>query len=483
MSPSLAPLRRALLILVAVLLVAVLLVACGGAAADPSAAPAPSSPNGWSPGKAAASMSEVLRVPEAVAVELPAAIADKITGETALYYFAPLCPHCQHATPEIVSLQGKGGLTWIGVATSSSMKADLDAFVQKYKVPFEIVVDADHGFARALGATSTPSVFLARPDPAKPAATDGMRSVLLFEAYAPWRRGLGGYLVLRRHPEAPFSEFSGYQSDATCGACHSEEMGSWLLTHHAVAYRTLYRRERADDLSCVGCHVTGLGSGGFEVGDHSSPLTDVTCESCHGPSGPHDGERTDARAACASCHDAKHSVAFSVEKGLPLIDHYRINTLSDAEIDARLSALARGQAERPLLAFPQGPTVGAAACASCHKAEHKSWKKDPHAGAMAALSEPDRARVECVTCHATATASGIPPKTLDGYRVDEGVSCESCHGPGGDHVAAPSKDNIVGLGESCPECVIESICTSCHTPAWDPAWNLKERLPAAKHGR
>jgi hypothetical protein len=29
--------------------------------------------------------------------------------------------------------------------------------------------------------------------------------------------------------------------------------------------------------------------------------------------------------------------------------------------------------------------------------------------------------------------------------------------------------------------VIEAVCTSCHTPKWDPEWELESRLEAAKH--
>ena len=100
---------------------------------------------------------------------------------------------------------------------------------------------------------------------------------------------------------------------------------------------------------------------------------------------------------------------------------------------------------------------------------------------MASLSEEEAAKVECVRCHASPTASGPEPTELAGFRVDDGVGCESCHGPGEQHVAAPTAQNIIGLGESCPECVIEEICTSCHTPKWDPGWDLKKRLKAVGH--
>ena len=65
--------------------------------------------------------------------------------------------------------------------------------------------------------------------------------------------------------------------------------------------------------------------------------------------------------------------------------------------------------------------------------------------------------------------------------MEEGVGCEACHGPGGAHVKEPTKDNIVGLGSSCPECVIEAICTSCHTPKWDASWDLQTRMRALQH--
>lgn len=476
-------------LLPALLLVLVTSAIWLGARAVPPASPATSPPapeasNGWSAGHPAAGVVDVFQQPEPVAAEVPAALGALIQGPTALFYFSPTCPHCQHAMPEVNGLVGKGDITWIGVSSGSSTKAEMDAFKAKYKPKFQIWVDSDHEFARAFGARSTPCVYVVAPGPSDPNAkpSAGMSDVSVSEAYTPWRRGLAGYFLMRRHPDDPFKDFQGYQSDATCGACHTEELASWMLTQHSVAYRTLYRRDRAMDQECVGCHVTGMGSaGGFEMGDHSSPMTDVSCEACHGPSGPHDGEPTDARAACQGCHDKKHSVAFSVEKGLPHIDHFKINTLSDAEIQARIQSLATGDAPRPLLAFPEGPTLGAAACQSCHKTEHKAWKADPHAAAMATLSEADRANPECVSCHATPVASGPLPRALASYRTDEGVGCESCHGPGGAHVAAPSADNIIGLGESCPECVIESICGSCHTPAWDPKWELKTRLAAARH--
>jgi hypothetical protein len=392
--------------------------------------------------------------------------------------------------PEVNALAGLSGLTWLGIASSRSSEEEVAAFARDYQAAFPLMVDADGAFARGVGARSTPIVLLARPAPAggpdalNPALVPDPVTVELFEAYTPFSPGMGSVLRLRLHPEEPFADFVGYQGDLSCGSCHVHEARSWALTHHSVAYRTLYTRERAEDPACVGCHVTGMGQGGFVLGDHGSPFTDVTCESCHGPAGPHDGHRDDATASCVGCHDAEHSVAFSVGKGLPHIDHFRDGALSEDALMARIQALGSGEAAKPLLAFPDGPTVGSAACSGCHASQAAWHKADPHKKAHKRVAK-EPAASGCVACHATPLAMNAlqPPDATDpaAWRSSEGVGCESCHGPGGAHAKAPSKDNIVGLGDSCPECVIEAICTSCHTPQWDADWQLDRRLRAIQH--
>jgi len=353
-------------------------------------------------------------------------------------------------------------------------------------VEFPIRVDdSDAAFAQAIRARSTPALYVVQPRTSA-AADDPENAVELIDMFAPFGRGMAGVVNIRANLANPFAHFDAYQGPQVCGTCHQQEMRSWVTTHHASAYRTLYKRDRAQDLECVGCHVTGMGEPtGFVVGDHGSHLRDVTCESCHGPGGPHNPKAThpvDARAQCEECHDAKHSIAFSVEKGLPYIDHFVANTMTDDQVRARVRAIGSGEASRPLLAFPDGPTVGAKRCQDCHQGSHKAWKKSPHGTAMSSLTANDPERVECVRCHATPTKFGPEADpSLSGYRTDESVGCESCHGAGGAHAEAPTKDNIIGLGGSCPECVIEAVCTSCHTPTWDPGWELKKRLEAVRH--
>lgn len=437
---------------------------------------------GWQQGTPAANAGRVLGPvgTEPIDVPLPADLMARVKRTTFLFYFSPTCPHCQHVAPEVAALATRlvDHADVIGIAPGGTAAEQVRAFRKAYGWTFPVVVDADRTIVSAIGAEGTPSALLVRPE------GGAARLIDLWYPYSPG----SDTLVEMRASANPWAAFGPgeYHGIKTCGACHAAEAESWALSHHSVAWRTLIDDGKDKDPACTGCHVTGSGQPmGWDGTQATDNLTDVQCEACHGPGGPHDGQRTDARSTCATCHDAKHSIAFSVEKGLPLIDHYASNGLDDAAFDAARRALVRGDLPRSLLAFGDGTYVGAAACASCHAGEHTQWAGSGHGKAMAPLAgKPAAEDASCVRCHATRTQSGPPSPHLTDYRVDEGVGCESCHGPGGAHVVAGGgKDNIVGLGESCPVCVIEAVCTSCHTKEWSPDWNLERDLPKVGHGR
>jgi hypothetical protein len=98
--------------------------------------------------------------------------------------------------------------------------------------------------------------------------------------------------------------------------------------------------------------------------------------------------------------------------------------------------------------------IGADKCRMCHKVEHQSWSEQAHARALEALKPEDRARAECLSCHATGGRADLP-----------GVQCEACHGPGSeykslkimqDHAASLAAGLVVpGAG----------LCRSCHEKA------------------
>jgi len=433
---------------------------------------------GWSSGQPAAAAAAVLESPqEAMELRLPADFATSLTGPTILLYFSPSCPHCLAIAAELSTLEetiaGKAAIVFI--ASAATTEEELAEFLRHYQISSRALIDSERQIGAVMGITSTPSALLVKPVEGK---------LFVDAVWYPYFSGYDTLVQMKLNPGDPWSAFSPgkYHGTRTCGACHQYEVEAWSLSHHSIAWHTLQNHKATARKECVGCHVTGHEqSQGWSTGDEHH-LVDVGCESCHGPGGPHDGEGQDANNSCTGCHDAKHSIAFSLEKGLPLIDHFETVQMSDEDYVARRKALYKGEAPRKLLSFQEGEMLGAKACKECHLAEYNHWKRSPHAKAMGTLDK--RPEAECVQCHATAKVSGPPPSHLKDYLVEEGVGCESCHGPGDAHVkAGGGTENIEKLGDDCPVCVIEAVCTRCHTSRWDPGWNLEADLPKVAHSK
>lgn len=157
---------------------------------------------------------------------------------------------------------------------------------------------------------------------------------------------------------------------------------------------------------------------------------------------------------------------------------------------------ARG-AEEPAqegekLAHPK--YLGTKGCKLCHIApstgnQMKVWTNGPHAkaykslaseeakklGAAKGIADPQKAP-ECLKCH--VTGYGQPAEHFsDKYSMEEGVSCESCHGPG-EHYAKKEvfekgKEEAIRLGLIEPT---EAVCKKCHneeSPSYKP-FNFEE---------
>ena len=246
------------------------------------------------------------------------------------------------------------------------------------------MIDERGEFSSALSARATPNVYVLQR-----ANDDAEHNAVLVDLYLPYSRGMAPLFKLRNDSDPnPFAHFQGYQGSEVCITCHQEEGASWRITHHSKAYDTLRKIDRVKDQKCVQCHVVGLGEEtGFTLGDHRSPLKDVGCEACHSASGPHDGQKINATESCVGCHDAEHSIHFSVAKGMPHIDHYVANALTKTEYKKRRKSLHDGTAERPMLAFTSGETVGAKVCLECHSDVHPN---DPHKSAIKTLKSSER---------------------------------------------------------------------------------------------
>jgi Cytochrome c554 and c-prime len=90
---------------------------------------------------------------------------------------------------------------------------------------------------------------------------------------------------------------------------------------------------------------------------------------------------------------------------------------------------------------------------------------------LAALGRPmsNDETLQCFSCHTTGTVIGTK---LHLDRMVPGVSCESCHGPGGEHVAAgrsgiENKDKIFNPARLNGDDLTQEFCGACHRSAED----------------
>jgi cellobiose-specific phosphotransferase system component IIA len=124
-----------------------------------------------------------------------------------------------------------------------------------------------------------------------------------------------------------------YVGSQACAGCHPGPMGQWKSTPHANAYASLIGKKRQFDQECFSCHVTGaIAVGGGDVLGPTNPhqvgaLTNVGCESCHGPGSAHVTDPTTpmavpTAATCVACHDkTQDDGRFDYASYLPKIIH------------------------------------------------------------------------------------------------------------------------------------------------------------------
>ena len=150
--------------------------------------------------------------------------------------------------------------------------------------------------------------------------------------------------------------------------------------------------------------------------------------------------------------------------------------------------------------------VGVKGCKACHMvkkigAQYKVWKTMKHSkayetlasekaltiGKKEGIADPQKSE-KCLKCHTTgygADASLFGKK----YTLEEGVSCEACHGPGSEYkskkvqvaVAAGTLDPAT-VGLIKPD---EKVCIKCHnkkSPTFTE-FNFKESFAKISHPR
>ena len=109
--------------------------------------------------------------------------------------------------------------------------------------------------------------------------------------------------------------------------------------------------------------------------------------------------------------------------------------------------------------------IGAEKCKMCHNKpdkgeQYKIWAAGPHANAMASLSAEEATDAKCLKCHSTAAA--VDAGMIATLKPGEGVSCESCHGPGSLYKSMSvmkNREQSIAKGLIVPD---EALCKTCH---------------------
>jgi formate-dependent nitrite reductase cytochrome c552 subunit len=131
------------------------------------------------------------------------------------------------------------------------------------------------------------------------------------------------------------------------------------------------------------------------------------------------------------------------------------------------------------MARPAAKYVGNEACGTCHVREYKTWLGTRHARTwvmlgMAEMSDRVKSHFQveasnpqnsaiCLKCHGTAADT---PAEFRGptFHIEEGVQCETCHGPGERYATEEVMKDIqkaISLGLRMPA---KEMCLSCHIP-------------------
>lgn len=137
--------------------------------------------------------------------------------------------------------------------------------------------------------------------------------------------------------------------------------------------------------------------------------------------------------------------------------------------------------------------VGVKKCKTCHKSDKigkqfKIWSEGPHATGFKTLTSDKAKEIakknkiddptkdeKCIACHTTMgslTKADLDPKGK--MTIEEGISCESCHGPGNKYKKKSimkDHDKAVANGLVVPD---EKTCTNCHNQEKNPYHDQKK---------
>ncbi|MBI3945568.1 MAG: hypothetical protein HY321_06600 [Armatimonadetes bacterium] len=274
----------------------------------------------------------------------------------------------------------------------------------------------------------------------------------------------------------------------SCKGCHATEYAAWKTSNHSSAYDKLKAMGRMP--GCQGCHVVGLGQGGF-VDEATTPgLTNIQCENCHGAASLHvagGGDKAQIRTGeqvlaqpqiCGDCHTGGSHGTFEEWQQSPHATHGAHPADSfEAGTSMACGLCHSGLIRRAIkddgktVAEISNPTFGAQAaavsvpCATCHdphkKTAHERQLRYPtsstaYFGLNSSSPQWDDSIQICGQCHngraAAVSSTSRPPHHSPQYNMLVGD-----FGP----KSQTGLDPAPATAQSAHR-TIEGQCTHCH---------------------
>jgi hypothetical protein len=141
---------------------------------------------------------------------------------------------------------------------------------------------------------------------------------------------------------------------------------------------------------------------------------------------------------------------------------------------------------------------GQTTCGNCHVLHQRDWANTAHANAYAVLAGSPDATDACFTCH-TVSDKGNATAGPAGWDVVKDaayhdVQCESCHGPGEDHVREPdapesasnpplARVGVLGPSGTSDSASVAQSCAACHNQNSGPGVRAYEEWAASGHAK
>ena len=128
-------------------------------------------------------------------------------------------------------------------------------------------------------------------------------------------------------------------------------------------------------------------------------------------------------------------------------------------------------------------------CGNCHAEKQATWIQTRHAVAYETLENSSGAQSFCYACH-TVSSNGNATSSPAGYEVVQDpayydVQCESCHGPGQEHVDGVGQGNITVRPLASIKGDGAAVCADCHSGTHHPfaeQWELSKHAVANSRG-